>query len=182
MGKGGRIWRRAAALAPLLLVGLAPGGAQNPAPPGAPTDLVRLAVIVHPKNPVTDLKLREIKAIFKLERQFWPSNRRVALFLPPSATVEKKVLLEKVYNMTNEELRKYWLGKVFNGDIPAIPPVVRTAKAAGEVVKKSDGAVAVVRSTEVPEGVTVLSIDGKKPADPDYPLVGKDGLANSALP
>ncbi len=176
--------RQAPAMA-LALLGLGLGGAQNPPPaersPPA-SDLVRLVVIVHPKNPVTDLKLREVKAIFKLERQFWPNDRRVALFLPPSSTAEKKILLEKIYNMTNEELRKYWLGKVFNGDIPAIPPVVRTAKAAGEVVKKSDGAVAVVRSTEVPEGVQVLSIDGKQPADSDYPLVGKEQPTQSALP
>lgn len=131
-----------------------------------------LAVIVHPDNPVTDLKLRELRSIFKLERQFWPNRRRSVLLLPRRESAGKKLLLRKVYRMSSRQLQKYLLNKVFTGEIPEIPAVVRSATAAGELVKRNAGAITVVLSTEVPEGVRTLSINGKRPGDAGYPLYG----------
>ena len=129
-----------------------------------------LALIVHPKNTAENLSSDEVHAFFTLQKQFWPSGKRVVLFLRTSSYPAQKMLLEKVYKMTSEELRKYWVSKVFAGEIPAIPTVVRTAAAASAAVAKLEGAISVVRLSEVPEGLRVLTIDGKKPSDPGYPF------------
>ncbi|MGH7163363.1 MAG: hypothetical protein ACREID_07750 [Planctomycetota bacterium] len=134
---------------------------------------VELAVIVHAKNPVTDLSLSELRAYFKMERQFWPNGRRCVLYLRPSESAEHKILLDKVYRMTNEKLQKYWVAKLFSGEIPAKPSYVPTAEAAGSRVREGEGAVSIVLAGEVPKDVRVLAVGGKRPGDAEYPLAGE---------
>jgi hypothetical protein len=129
-----------------------------------------LAVIVNPKNPVTNLSFNELRAYLKLEQQFWPDKKRIELFLRPSKSTEMQILLDEVYKMTNAKLRKYWVGKVFRGEIPSKPGVVPTAKSARTRVLKVPSALTVVMLDEVPEGVRVITIDGKLPGDEGYRL------------
>lgn len=130
-----------------------------------------LAVIVNPKNPTTNLSFTQLRSYLKLEQQFWPSKERVELFLRPTRSTEMELLLSEVYRMSSDELRKYWVGKIFRGEIDARPAVIPTARAAGARVSKIEGALTVVLASEVPAGVRVLSVDGKRPGDADYPLV-----------
>lgn len=134
---------------------------------------VALAVIVNPKNPTTNLTSAQLGSYLRLEQQFWSNKQRCKLFLRPSSSVEMAILLKHVYKMSSSELRRYWVGKVFRGEISAKPSVIPTAAAAGARVRKVVGAITVVRSSEVPAGVRVLSVDGKKPGESGYPLVSE---------
>jgi hypothetical protein len=140
--------------------------------PGFQTGKPRpLAVLVNQKNPTTNLTFRQLRSYFKLEQQFWPSKESCVLYLRPTNSDETQVLLKDVYKMTSPELRKYWVSKVFRGEISSKPTVIPTAKAAGSRVKRVVGAITVVLADEVPDGVRVLTIDGKKPDEAGYPLV-----------
>lgn len=167
----GSLQFRALAIASVAGLFLA-GQAQEEKPPEKAAR-VAIAIVVHPNSKVSDLSLRELRAILKLEKQFWPEGKRVLLFQRPSKSPEGRVLLETVYNLTEEELRKAWVQKLFAGEIPAIPAVVRNRDGAITAVKKNEGAITVVLAGEVPEGVRLLAIDGKKPNEAGYPLVGK---------
>ena len=134
---------------------------------------ITLAVVVHAKNPIKTVSFAELRAYLKVERQFWPNKKRVELFLRPSRSLEMEILLSKIYRMSNDELRKYWVGKVFRGDITKRPAIVPNVAAARSRVLKVTGAMTVVLADEIPEGVRVLTIGGKKPSDPDYPLFGE---------
>jgi len=141
---------------------------------GAPEKkVVSLAVIVHEKNPVTDLSVSELRAIFRMEKQFWGSGKRAVLYLRPSDSVEQKILLDKVYRMSAEKLQKYWVSKLFSGEIPAKPSYVPTAEAAGSRVREAEGSVSVVLPSETPKGVRTLTIGGKKPGEAGYPLAAE---------
>jgi len=129
-----------------------------------------IAIVVNPTNDVTNLSRDDLRAIFRLERQFWPSGRRVTLLLPPSGSVEKAVLLEQLYGVDDAGLRKYWVGELFRGAIPAIPSTVRSSDALTAAVKASEGSISVVPANAIPPGVRVLRVDGKDPRDPGYPL------------
>lgn len=143
--------------------------------PTAPRAAPRaVAVIVHPDNPVSDLKLDDLKALLTLERQFWEDRSRVVLLARPAETPEQAVLLRDVYAMDEKALRKYWVGKLYAGKIAAIPSVVKTAAAAGKLVQKPTGALTVVLADELPAGVKVVKIDGKKPGDAGYALATKE--------
>jgi hypothetical protein len=152
---------------------LASARAEDP-PPKAPLEL---AVIVHPQNPVTKVSLAELRTYLKVEREFWPNRKRCDVYLPQSTTDEYDVLLQKVYRMSHKKLQKYWHRRLFSGEISSKPSYVPSAKAAGEQVLKSEGGISVVAAKDVPKGVNVLLIDGKKPGEEGYPLVGIPGEA-----
>jgi hypothetical protein len=138
---------------------------------------LELAVIVHPDNPVSKVSLAELRAYLKVEREFWPNRKRCDVYLPQSTTDAYDVLLQKIYRMSHKKLQKYWVRRLFSGEITAKPSYVPSAKAAGEQVLKSEGALSVVAAKEVPAGVKVLLVDGKKPGEEGYPLVGVPGKA-----
>ncbi len=138
---------------------------------------LELAVIVHPENPVAKASLAELRAYLRVEREFWPNRKRCDVYLPQSTTDEYDVLLQKVYRMSHKKLQKYWARRLFSGEISARPSYVPSAKAAGEEVLKSEGAISIVSAKTVPAGVKVLLIDGKKPGEDGYPLVGIPGEA-----
>jgi len=143
----------------------------------APKKPIELAVIVHPQNPVSKVSFAELRAYLRVEREFWPNRKRCDVYLPQSTTDEYDVLLQKVYKMSHRKLQKYWVRRLFSGEISAKPSYVPSAKAAGEQVAKSEGGLSVVLSKDVPEGAKVLLIDGKKPGEEGYPLVGVPGEA-----
>jgi len=133
-------------------------------------DGMAIAIVVNPSNDVADLSRDELRAIFRLERQFWPNGRRVTLLLPPTGSVEKDVLLQQIYGVEDGELRKYWVAQLFRGAIPAIPSTVRSADALSAAVRASEGGISAVPAAAIPAGVRVLRVDGKDPRDPGYPL------------
>lgn len=142
----------------------------TPEDPSAPFAAGDIALIVQNDCPVKDVKMGQLIDYLRLERQFWPDRKRVVIFLPPADSAAKAILNERVYRMDEARLRKYWVGKVFAGDIPVAPQVVRTPKAAGKIVAATPGAISVVPIKEVPEGVRVLKIDGLLPGEKGYPL------------
>src|SRR5262245_64105444 len=95
-GSAGAAGAGAALLAVLLSAGEPEAAAPEP-----------LAVFVHPGNPLKDLSLADLRAIFTLEKQFWPERRRIVLVLPREESPEQALLLEKVYRMPPADLRTY---------------------------------------------------------------------------
>lgn len=140
-----------------------------------PAKANHLAIVVNPRNATTELTLKEVRATFLLERQFWKDGSRIVLYLRPTGSVEKSVLLEKVYSMSADDLKKHWTSQVFSGKLPAVPSVCRTAAAAIAAVQQSEGGISAVLSSDVTGGVRVLKIDGKLPGDGEYPLVEVKG-------
>lgn len=171
---------RSAAL--LLALSIAVDGLSQEPPAKQPPAAQELAVIVNQTNPTTGLTLAQLRAHCKLEVQFWDGGERAQLFLPRYDSPEMKILLDRAYGMTPRELRKYWVGRVFRGEIPAEPTVVPTTDAAVKRVRDRAGAFSVVMAKDVPEGVRVLTIDGKRPGDPDYPLKAADAPAPAPEP
>jgi len=173
----GRYWLLLLLLSPVVLARAedpetkSPAGAEEAKPPKAKRE-IRLAVIVNAKNPITKVSFGQLRAYLKMSRQFWPNRKRCDLYLPPHTTDAYAILLDKVYKTTHKKLQKYWVRKLFSGDIPAKPSYAPSAAAAVSLIKKYEGALTVLPADLVPKGVKVLLIDGKKPGDDKYPLVG----------
>jgi hypothetical protein len=134
-------------------------------------DRTAIAIIVNPRNGAPDPSFADLRTMFTLERQFWPDGHRITLFLPPPSSPPKDALLERLYAMSDFELRKYWVGKLFRGAIPSIPSTLHSVGAAIAAVRESEGGMSAVLAADAPATVRVLRIDGKKPTDPGYPLV-----------
>jgi hypothetical protein len=140
----------------------------------APATAGDVAVIVHPEVGIDDLEFAELRKIMLGDRQFWPSGQRVTLIVAEPVDAGRSVLLERVYNMSEQQFRQYWIARVFRGEVSEDPKVVISSQGVIEMVSVLAGSIAFVDVDDVPSGVTVLSIDGKRPGDADYPLSLED--------
>jgi hypothetical protein len=129
-----------------------------------------VAVIVHPEVGATDLEFTELRKIMLGDRQFWPSGQKVTLIVAEPVDAGRSVLLERVYKMSEQQFRQYWIARVFRGEVSEDPKVVISSQGVIEMVSVLEGSIAFVDVDDVPSGVTVLSIDGLRPGDADYPL------------
>jgi hypothetical protein len=129
-----------------------------------------LAVIVNPANTVAQLSSGELREILLLERQHWRAADRIYLLLPESGTAEKELMLRRALRMTEDQLHRLYLGKLYGGEIPEFPRTVPSGASARRIVARAPNALAVVDSASVDGTVRVLRIDGRRPGEPDYPL------------
>lgn len=133
---------------------------------------VPIAVIVHKQVPVEGLSLQELRRIFLGERQFWARELPITLLTPPRGTPERKVLLEKIYQQRSEaQVQHYWFNKLYDDNAQAFPKITGSHEMSASLVRTIPGAIALVPANQIPKGVRVLLIDGKKPGDAGYPLV-----------
>jgi hypothetical protein len=136
----------------------------------APASAGDIAVIVHPEVGVEDLEFGELRKIMLGDRQFWPSGEKVTLIVAEPVDAGRSVLLERVYNMSEQQFRQYWISRVFRGEVSEDPKVVISSQGVIEMVSVLAGSIAFVDIEDVPSGVTVLSIDGIRPGESGYSL------------
>jgi len=145
-------------------VGLAVGAA------GASAQSVPVAIVVHPATNVEDLSFQELRSIFRGERQFWSDGRRVTLLVRAPVAEERRLVLEKIYEMDEDEFREYWIGKMFRAEIAAGPKLVYSADMARDLVGVIPGAITFVPASQVSSDTKVVRIDHLLPGDDGYPL------------
>lgn len=136
----------------------------------APAQAGDIAVVVHPEVKVDNLAFAELRKILLGDRQFWSSGQQVTLIVRAPGAAERKVLLEKIYKMSEAQFRQYWVAKVFRAQATSGPRVVVSNQESVELVGVLAGAIALVDADDVPSGLKVLSIDDLKPGDPSYAL------------
>jgi hypothetical protein len=137
---------------------------------GATRAEAQVAIVVHPATEVENLSFAELREIFRGERQFWDDGRRVTLLVRAPVAAERRLVLERIYEMDEDEFREYWIGKMFRAEVAAGPKLVYSADMARELVTVIPGAITFVPVSEVSSDSKVVRIDGLLPSDPDYPL------------
>jgi hypothetical protein len=129
-----------------------------------------VALVVHPDNPVSDLKWTEVVDMLREDQQHWKGGRRIYLILLEAGSPERALMLRRVYRMTDVELKQFWLAKLYRGEIAAFPRVVASSAAAKRLVAQAPNALAFIDAAAVDDTVKVLRIDGRRPGDPEYRL------------
>lgn len=152
----------------LLLIAVAP---PRPAAGQGPTaERGGVAIVVHPSTPIEDLSLDQLRRIFLADQQFWPDGSRITLLVRAPAAYERKIVLDMIYRMSEDEFRKYWVGKMFRSEVPAGPKIVYSSEMAGELVTAVPGAITFVPADALLANAKVVRIDGRVPGQPGYPL------------
>ena len=128
------------------------------------------AVVANPSVEVTDLQLSDLKKIMLADRQFWPSGQKVVLIVHAPVSEARTLLLKKVYEMTENQYRRYWIAKVFRAEATAEPRIVLSSGEIMELIGVIPGAVSIVNTDDVPAGLNVIKIDGFLPGEKGYPL------------
>lgn len=156
----------AAALLLLSVAGPDPAAAQDTAPPVGEG----VAIVVHPEVPISGLSLDQLRRIFMADQQFWPDGSRITVLVRAPAAYERDVVLNVIYRMTEDEFRKYWVGKIFRAEVPAGPKIVYSSEMAHGLVTAVRGAIGFIPAGDVLEDAKVIRIDGRLPGEPGYPL------------
>jgi hypothetical protein len=131
---------------------------------------LELAVIVHSQKEVTEVSAADLREMILMERQHWKGGGRIYLILPPSGSPEKDLLLTRVLNMTEEQLRRHYLGKLYGGDIASFPSVAPSGAAAMRTVSLAPNAIALVDAGGLDTSVKVLRVQGRRPGEAGYLL------------
>ncbi len=129
-----------------------------------------LALIVHPDNKTNDLSSRDLSRIFKQEKKHWPDHQKILLIMQEDGTFEKNVFVKKVYKLSPNELKRFWLAKILDGQILSFPKTLGSSEVIKRFVSQIPSAIAYVDVTVVDSSIKVLSIDGKRPGDAGYYL------------
>lgn len=128
-----------------------------------------LAIIVNKANPTEALSLRDLGKIFKAEKQFW-DGEKIHLLMREQGSWEKEVILKKVYQMSDEEVKKFWLGNLFRGEVASFPAVFGSVTRIKSLIKNMPGAIGFIDSKVIDDSLKVIKIEGKLPGEPGYPL------------
>ena len=129
-----------------------------------------VAIIVNRAHPQAEITMKELARIFRLDQQRWKSGDRVDLVLQVSASDKETVVQDRIYHMDSEELKRYWLGKVFRGELTAAPRAFSSDASVKTYVAGNAQAVGYIDSVLLDDSVKALAIDGKRPGEPGYVL------------
>jgi ABC-type phosphate transport system substrate-binding protein len=147
-----------AALVGLVLVGAAP--ALRAADPP-------LVVIVAATNPIQDISRANLRRAFLGEPTSGPGGKLIPLNQPPGSPARyqfDRILL----GLDPEDVARFWIDQRIRGQGGA--PRAIPAAMLVRVIPQLAGAIGYVRASELGPGVKIVTIDGKKPGDPDYLL------------
>ncbi len=120
-----------------------------------------LVVIGSQTGVPSDLKFSELKAVFKGERQRWPDGTKVVIAMIKSTTPLGKVVSEKVYSMSGDEVRGFWASISFSGKSDP-PNVFNTAAEVEVFVSQNPGAIAILNKVVTTADIKTVSVSGKK--------------------
>ena len=131
-----------------------------------------LALISNKSNEVVAVTLPELVKVCKGQVSRWPDGKPVSFITRDPAAPEMRLLLEKVYGMSKDEVKATIASANHSrANHPAIV-VVDTDDAVVKKVESLSGAVGVVDVYSISGAVTVLKVGGKLPLEPGYPLHG----------
>jgi hypothetical protein len=160
---------RSAVFTALILAALGFGAGPALAQEVVNTDLP-VAIVVHPDTDVDNLTLAELREVFLADRLFWPDNSRIVLLVRAPTAYERTFVLNEIYQMTEAEFRRYWIGKIFRAEVASGPRVVLSTNMALGLVTAIPGSITFMLASDVTPDGKVVRIDGKLPDEEGYPL------------
>ncbi len=131
-----------------------------------------IAIVVNVNNVVDKLSMGDVEKIFRAEKQFWKNGKKIRLIMRPMDSIEGKVLLEKIYNMPQEEFKLFWLEKVYGNIVTEPPTIISSASMVNILVGQLQGAIAPIEVNKISEWakIKVMKVNGKMPGESGYPL------------
>lgn len=138
---------------------------------GEVTSSSPVAIVTNENVNVDNLTLQELRRIFLADKQYWPDRTRIILLVQAPNAYERQVVLERIFEMSEVEYKRYWVAKMFRAEVSSGPKIVFSTNMARELVSSLKGAITFIRADAVQGHGKIISIDQKRPGDPGYPLM-----------
>jgi hypothetical protein len=119
-----------------------------------------LAAIGHISGAPAEMKRSQLKGILMGETQRWKNGKRILIALMKTNTPLGKTTAAKIYDMSGDELNKYWLSLVFQGKAQA-PVFFTSVTDLQNYVAQNPGAIGIVDKPVSTGEIRSLVIDGK---------------------
>ena len=119
-----------------------------------------LTVIGNQQGVPAILKYSELRSILMAEKQRWRNGSKILIALMKTNTATGKITSEKIYDMSGDELNKFWLALVFQGKAPA-PAFFNTAAELENFVAQNPGAIVIIDQLAHNDNLRTIIIDGK---------------------
>jgi len=129
---------------------------------------IDVAIIVHQDNPLDTISSRDLSRILKKEKRHWDDNKNIYVIMQEDGSAEKTRIVKTIFQMRPNELKRYWLSKIINGEMLSFPKTLSSNDAIKRFVSQIPSAISYVNADAVDESVKVLRIDGKKPGEAGY--------------
>ena len=129
-----------------------------------------IAIVVHKDTKVENLSLEDLRSIFLADQQFWQNRKRIILLVRAPQSDERDFVLNRIYQMSEAQFRRYWIAKMFRAEVPRGPKIVFSTNMTLDLVVAIPGSISFMRADEVSDDVKLIRVDGKLPSEEGYPL------------
>lgn len=126
-----------------------------------------IAVIVSPNTPIVNLSLDQLRRIYLGSTTTIANDGSVILVEHPP---EREAFYRAALGMSEDRVKRHWIRVVFAGDDAAPPREIEESGAVNQYVAGHHGAIAFLSESAVQQDVKIVTIDGRRPSDPGYPL------------
>ena len=127
-----------------------------------------VAVVVNPKNTVSNLTVPELRKLFSGETRNWPGGTPVKLIVRAPGARERETVL-RLLGFSEDDYARHWTAEAYRGG-NAEPVAVFSNGIQKEAVVSIAGAIALMDAGDVKAGLKVIKIEGKLPGEAGYPL------------
>lgn len=133
----------------LAIIGLQPGMAQE----------TQLTIIGNTQSVPGELNMNQLRSVLRGEKLRWDDGSSIKIALMKTNTAVGTDTCKKIYNMTGNELNKYFLALVFQGKVKA-PTFFNTVSELESYVAQTPGAIGVSQNSSNSE-IKIVLVDGK---------------------
>ena len=119
-----------------------------------------LTAISNPKGAPATMKMSELKSIMKGEKQRWSDGTKVSIVLMKTNTATGEITCQKIYNMSGDKVKRFWLGLSFSGKADA-PTFCNSLAELESIVAQTPGAIGILDRVSTGTGIKTIMVDGK---------------------
>ena len=120
-----------------------------------------LVAVGNPNGVPSDMKLTELKSILLGEKQRWKNGSRIIIALMKTNTIIGKNTSSRMYDMTGDQLNKFWLALVFQGKAQA-PNFFSSTNDLENFVAQTQGAIGIVDKPVIDGELRGVLVNGQK--------------------
>lgn len=128
-----------------------------------------LVPVVAAMSPTRDIALGTLRRIFLSEVVEDAARQRFIAFNHPPLTRPRTLFDQAVLNMTPEEVAHYWVDQRIRSGLRP-PRAVTSVVLLRQVIALMPGAIGYLTPADLDPSVRAISVDGKSPETPRYPL------------
>ncbi len=130
---------------------------------------LRLAIVVANNSPLRQLSIKDLRNLDKGDALTGPDGKRLITLGRRPGSLERIAFDHSVLGMSPDVATAYWIDRKIRGQ-SGPPRSIESAELLLRVIAKLEGTVGYVRVSGLTDGVTSVRIEGRAPADADYPV------------